>query len=94
MTEPDVSRCFLSLAALLLAASLAGCTGVHVGGTAHYPASAPPARDLHVPPGHYPPPGKCRIWYPGVPPGQQPPPGECSVLRYQVPSGAILLRGD
>jgi len=31
--------------------------------------SAPP----DIPPGHMPPPGKCRIWYPNRPPGQQPP---------------------
>lgn len=46
-----------------------------------------------VPPGHMPPPGACRIWYPDHPPGQQPPPGDCNVLRYQVPPGAILVRG-
>ena len=30
-----------------------------------------------IPQGHMPPPGECRVWYPGVPPGQQPPPGRC-----------------
>ena len=30
-----------------------------------------------IPPGHLPPPGECRVWYPGVPPGQQPPPFKC-----------------
>lgn len=32
---------------------------------------------LHVPKGHRPPPGQCRLWYPGRPPGQQPPPVSC-----------------
>lgn len=43
---------------------------------------------LSIPPGHYPPPGECRIWYPDRPPGHQPPPGEC----FPVPPGAWLIR--
>lgn len=52
------------------------------------------AKDDHkfrVPPGHMPPAGKCRIWYPGTPPGRQPPPGECWVLSRKVPRGAWLI---
>lgn len=30
-----------------------------------------------IPPGHYPPPGHCRDWYPDRPPGHQPPPYRC-----------------
>jgi hypothetical protein len=33
-----------------------------------------------VPAGHQPPPGMCRLWYPGRPPGQQPPPQDCASL--------------
>jgi len=43
---------------------------------------------LEIPPGHYPPPGECRIWYPDRPPGHQPPPGRCS----PVPPGAWVIR--
>jgi hypothetical protein len=42
---------------------------------------------LNIPPGHYPPPGECRIWYPDRPPGHQPPPGKCS----PVPRGAWVI---
>lgn len=45
-----------------------------------------------VPPGHLPPHGACRIWYPGRPPGQQPPPGDCGDLATRVPPEAVLLR--
>ena len=44
-----------------------------------------------VPPGHYPPPGECRIWYLGRPPGQQPPPTGCDRLRGRVPYDAFIL---
>lgn len=30
-----------------------------------------------VPPGHFPPPGLCRLWFVNRPAGQQPPPGDC-----------------
>ena len=43
---------------------------------------------LSIPPGHYPPPGECRLWYPDRPPGHQPPPGKCS----PVPRGAWVIR--
>ncbi|WP_415757038.1 tetratricopeptide repeat protein [Pseudomonas sp. LT1P18] len=53
-----------------------------------------PAYDeVQIPRGHWPPPGKCRIWFPDRPPGHQPAPGKCKKLRHRVPSGAYLVRG-
>jgi hypothetical protein len=46
---------------------------------------------FHIPPGHMPPAGRCRIWFPGRPPGHQPPPGDCRTLSRQVPRGAYLV---
>lgn len=54
------------------------------------------ARDgstFKIPPGHFPDPGSCRIWYPGRPPGQQPAQGACDVLDKRVPAEAYLVYG-
>jgi hypothetical protein len=48
-----------------------------------------------VPKGHYPPPGKCKIWYPNRPPGHQPPATSCNNLyRVRLEPGAFILHGD
>ena len=53
-----------------------------------------PAYDeVEIPRGHWPPPGKCRIWFPDRPPGHQPAPGKCKKLQHRVPFGAYLVRG-
>jgi hypothetical protein len=57
-------------------------------------AKASRPRELHVPPGHYPPPGQCRVWYPGTPPGHQPKPTRCSNLIGKVPAGAFVLYNE
>lgn len=51
-------------------------------------------RAVRVPPGHYPPPGQCRIWYAARPPGHQPPAGRCDSFVGRVPRGAFLLYND
>lgn len=78
----------LSLAAL----SLSACSTSVYAGAPRSEGRRAEGR-CSVPPGHLPPPGQCRIWYPGRPPGQQPPPGDCRELRHQVPSGACLIVG-
>lgn len=67
---------------------LSGC--VAYGESYYYPEPAGPA---HVPKGHLPPPGQCRIWFPDRPPGHQPPPGDCYDLERSIPPGATLIYG-
>ncbi len=57
-----------------------------------YPHSNP-GQPAMVPPGHMPPPGLCRIWYPDRPPGHQPAPDRCGKLQHHVPPGAYLIYG-
>lgn len=92
--------------ALLL---LSGCSvNWHVSSRSQSPAAGPqtprettgetrtrstPHARLHIPPGHLPGPGECRIWLPGVPPGQQAPTGDCAELARRVPPGAWLITG-
>ena len=73
------------IVSFLVTAILAGCTA--------YAVPPPAARPADIPPGHMPPRGECRIWFPDRPPGQQPPPGPCHILRHQVPHGARLVYG-
>jgi hypothetical protein len=87
-----VSQKFAAMAkaigtAMLLTTMLAGCV------VYDEPRPVYHEQPVKIPPGHLPPPGQCRIWYPGTPPGHQPPPGPCHVLRHQVPPGAILVQG-
>lgn len=49
-------------------------------------------RLLFLPPGHYPPEGRCRVWIHGLPPGQQARAAPCDQLE-DVPAGAFILFG-
>lgn len=63
------------------------------------PIAAPPAaylrppETIRIPPGHLPPPGLCRVWYPGRPPGHQPPPTDCDSAYWYAPPGSYIVYG-
>lgn len=80
-------------AALLLASCSMTVSGRAGGGDEITEVSNEPGphASLHIPPGHLPPPGECRIWIPGRPPGHQPRAGQCDRLAGHVPPGALLL---
>ena len=46
---------------------------------------------LGIPEGHLPPPGECRLWYPGRPAGQQPAPGSCAKTETDAPPGSWVI---
>lgn len=82
-----------AFAALIGVIALTACAGCATfvydePGPRHSP------RACSIPPGHLPPPGECRVWYPDRSPGQQPPPGDCHELRRHVPAGACLVYGE
>ena len=62
-----------------------------VGSGSGAPIRSSTAATLGIPPGHLPPPGRCRVWRPGMPPGHQERPGDCAVLERRVPAGAWLV---
>jgi len=55
-------------------------------GERSYPFSA-----LNIPKGHLPPPGECKVWFPGKPPGHQPPPQSCASALRSAPLGAWVI---
>ncbi|HVS01012.1 MAG TPA: hypothetical protein VMW27_30620 [Thermoanaerobaculia bacterium] len=49
----------------------------------------------NIPPGHLPPPGRCRVWYDGRPPGQQPAVTDCATARREAArNGGRVIYGD
>lgn len=76
VTEGDEKMALYRAArSVFLGLGLLVCAGcVAYGYDGHYPY---PHHGYDIPPGHLPPPGECRTWYPDRPAGQQPPPGKC-----------------
>jgi len=50
-----------------------------------------PFGDLGIPKGHLPPPGECKVWFPGKPAGHQPPPQSCASAMRSAPLGAWVI---
>lgn len=75
--------------------SAAGCAGTVAVGAPRPTVVVAEEREsrpaLGVPPGHLPPPGACRVWYPGRPPGHQPPPVRCANAASRAPAGTWVL---
>ncbi len=74
----------------------AGCAATVSAGSPPEPVYAGERHEaegapLGIPRGHLPPPGECRIWYPGEPPGQQPPPLPCRDAMASAPPGSWVL---
>jgi len=87
---------FLKAAALLAAlATLTACSKAHVTTDPEPRARAGKAPSaaarLDVPPGKLPPPGLCRVWFPGRPPGHQPKPAPCADVEVGAPAGTWVL---
>lgn len=81
---------FRSLGMITLACLLSGCS-VAVSARAPAYSVSEDAETYDIPPGHMPPPGQCRAWYPGRPPGHQGPSGDCDRLIRTTPSNAVVL---
>ena len=90
----DVMRCHsLRLGLLgLLALGATACTVTVTDGRRPPDIGIGAPRAAHVPAGHYPPPGECRVWYPDRPPGHQPPPGPCN-HQYADRGSFVLYNG-
>lgn len=85
---------------LFVAGFLGSCAPIVIS-RAPFPTPAPESGErrgelslqaLEIPNGHMPPPGSCRIWYPGRPAGQQPPPFKCGAGRLNIPLGTFLVQ--
>lgn len=89
-----ISRWVLPVVVLLVAGACAARTVV-VSPEPQVAAGPSTAATLGIPPGHLPPPGRCRIWIPGRPPGRQARPRACDGILRVAPAGAwILYRPD
>ncbi|UCG84858.1 MAG: hypothetical protein JSW71_12975 [Gemmatimonadota bacterium] len=90
-----LGNCVMATAALI---ALAAC-GVQVSTTPEPEPAQNEARaggpstaaTLGIPPGHLPPPGKCKVWMPGSPPGHQADARDCHGIEADAPAGSWVL---
>jgi hypothetical protein len=76
---------------MLIAPLLSGCAVGFAKHSYHEPYEPTSLAELGIPRGHVPPPGRCRIWLPGVPAGRQGHVASCHRLEWRVPPGGWLL---
>jgi hypothetical protein len=82
------------LAPVLALLTATACSSITTTGTQPAPARhrvGSGASVAHIPPGHYPAPGACRIWLPGEAPGHQPRPRSCAGIERAAPAGSWIL---
>ena len=87
---------FVQIAGAIALLSFAACSSqILVAKNKPHPspphAARGPVASLGIPPGHYPPPGHCRVWLPGQPPGHQPRPVKCNSVG-DIPLGCFVWR--
>lgn len=83
-------RIFASVLALLSMSACAGQITIVKNKPRPVHSVHGPVASLKIPPGHYPPPGHCRVWIPGRPPGHQAASVPCGAV-HDVPLGAWVL---
>lgn len=76
---------------LLILLLAGGCAPIIVTGPSYPQQPSGERASIHIPKGHLPPPGHCRIWYPDRPAGQQPPPQRCPIPLSHIPLGAYVV---
>ena len=81
------------LVAAAALSALAGCAHSNIYSQPEARSGRAPsaAATLSVPPGQLPPPGLCRVWFPGRPPGRQPKARTCGEVESVAPAGAWVL---
>lgn len=88
-------RSVTTVAPVLALLTATACSSISTTSTRPAPAvhraSTGAASVAHIPPGHYPAPGTCRIWLPGEAPGHQPKPRSCAGIERAAPAGSWIL---